>query len=118
MKAVRPVIEPCSAKVYCDTSNIKRNPDLFSELKCIAEPRDDDTLLCANMDTVSSIGWDEDGWEGCSSVGSVRIQCPKDHYPCNNLMESTGFTEFHCGLTCDEHGGKRTTCFADSDGDD
>ena len=92
---------------------INSNPDcdLLTELKCIAEPRDDDKLLCANMDTVS-------GWDDCLAQDSVRIQCPKNHYPCNNLKESTGFKEFICGTTCEDHGGKRTTCFADSDGDD
>ena len=88
-----------------------------AELRCIGEPRTDDTLLCADQETVSSIGWDEVGWRGCAARGSVRIQCPQGHYPCNYLLESTGFTEFHCGLTCDEHGGKRD-CFVDENGDD
>ena len=108
MKAVRPVIEPCNAKVYCVTSNIKCKPDLFSELKCIAEPRDDDKLLCADGDTGSK-------WTGCVDRGSVRIQCPKNSFPCNNMNSNN---EFICSSDCSKHGDKRTTCYADSDGDD
>ena len=81
-----------------------------AEVRCIAEPRDDDYLLCADGETGSK-------WKGCVDRGSVRIQCPKNKYPCNNMNSNN---EFVCSSDCSKygHGGKRTTCYADSNGDD
>ena len=79
-----------------------------AEVRCVAEPRDDDKLLCADGDTGSK-------WTGCVDRGSVRIQCPKNFYPCNNMNSNN---EFICSSDCSKHGDKRTTCYADSDGDD
>jgi len=78
------------------------------EVRCVAEPRDDDKLLCADENTGAK-------WKGCVNRGSVRIQCPKNTYPCNNMNSNN---EFVCSSDCTKHGGKRTTCYADSNGDD
>ena len=77
-------------------------------MRCVAQPRNDDKLLCADGDTGSK-------WTGCVDRGSVRIQCPKNSYPCNNMNSNN---EFICSSDCSKHGDKRTTCYADSDGDD
>ena len=79
-----------------------------TEVRCVAEPRDDDKLLCADENTGAK-------WKGCVNRGSVRIQCPKNNYPCNNMNSNN---EFVCSTDCTKHGGKRTTCYADSNGDD
>ena len=87
-----------------------QNDYLFvcAEVRCVAEPRDDDKLLCADGNTGSK-------WTGCVDRGSVRIQCPKNSFPCNNMNSNN---EFICSSDCSKHGDKRTTCYADSDGDD
>lgn len=71
---------------------------IFSDVVCIGEQRDDNKLLCSDGELTDS--WD---WEGCSLRGTVRIQCPEDYYPCNNLRSK----EFVCDKTCDNDGGKR-----------
>ena len=77
----------------------------FLELECYAEPRTDDRkLLCANGDLV-------DTWGGCYDAGSVRVQCPKGHYPCNSLRKDSKGKEFICSTNCDKHGGGKRDCY-------
>ena len=49
-------------------------------------------------------------WNGCIDQGSVRVRCPKAHFPCNDLA-SNG-TEFSCWNDCTTHGGIKD-CFAE-----
>ena len=65
---------------------------------CLGEPRDDDKLLCADGETA-------DIWSGCFDRGSVRIQCPRGTYPCNNLRIASNYTEFQCYSNCKNFGG-------------
>ena len=53
-------------------------------------------LECANGNTVSK-------WNGCIDQGSVRVRCPKDHLPCNDLAGNG--IEFGCWNGCTGHGG-------------
>ena len=87
-----------------------QNDYLFvcAELRCVAEPRGDDRVGCANGDGVAFSS-------GACSLRGGRLQCPKNHYPCNSL---NSYNDFICDPTCDGHGGKRTTCYVDSNGDD
>ena len=79
--------------------------EIILELECYAEPRTDDKkLLCAN-------GYLVDTWAGCYAMGSVRVQCPKGHYPCNKLRKESKGTEFICSTDCDENGGGKRDCF-------
>ena len=55
-------------------------------------------LECANGNTVSK-------WNGCIDQGSVRVRCPKDHLPCNDLAGNG--IEFGCWHDCTGHGGVR-----------
>ena len=61
---------------------------------CVGQPYDTDKLVClkgAKYDLY------DDG-DGCVDDGSVRIQCPKNYYPCNYLR-SNG-KEFQCRKDC------------------
>ena len=53
-------------------------------------------LECANGDFASS-------WGGCLNQGSLRIRCPRDYFPCNDL--SGNRIEFSCRENCTRHGG-------------
>ena len=55
-------------------------------------------LECANGNYVSS-------WNGCINQDSVRVRCPKDHIPCNDLAGNG--IEFGCWYDCTGHGGVR-----------
>ena len=44
-------------------------------------------------------------WAGCINQGSVRVRCPKDHIPCNDLAENG--LEFSCFNGCQTHGGRK-----------
>jgi len=44
-------------------------------------------------------------WAGCINQGSVRVRCPKDHIPCNDLAENG--LEFSCFNDCQTHGGRK-----------
>ena len=77
---------------------------VFLEIRCVTEPtRDSDKLLCLDGKTV-------DKWNGCINRGSVRVQCPKGYYPCNQLRDNG--KEFMCGKTCNNNGGKRECEFS------
>ena len=68
------------------------------DLKCISNPRTDSKkLLCSDGETSST-------WGGCSNRDAPRIQCKKDHYPCNQLKNDN---EFICSLDCSSRGGIR-----------
>ena len=58
-------------------------------------------LECANGNSVSS-------WNGCVEQGSVRVRCPKDQMPCNDLAGNG--IEFSCWHDCKGHGGLKN-CF-------
>ena len=92
------------SEYYCQNDHLL----VCTELRCVAEPRTDDKVMCADL-SVQDYSSGE-----CSDKGG-RLQCPKNKYPCNNL---NSYNEFICDFTCEEHGGKRTTCYANSDGDD
>ena len=51
------------------------------------------------------------GWNGCLEQGSVRVRCPKDHVPCNDL--SSNGIDFSCWYSCTSHGGLKE-CLNDS----
>ena len=53
-------------------------------------------LECANGNFAAS-------WDGCLDQGSVRIRCPRDYFPCNDL--SGNRIEFGCWENCTGHGG-------------
>ena len=75
-----------------------------------------ETLGCTNGN-VANI------WTGCIDQGSVRIRCPKDYFPCNELAdhkedwkndwEENGErirkigNEFTCSPDCKNHGGPK-----------
>ena len=44
-------------------------------------------------------------WSGCINQGSVRVRCPKDHLPCNDLAGNG--IEFGCWHDCTGRGGVR-----------
>ena len=60
-------------------------------------------LECANGNYVSS-------WNGCINQDSVRVRCPKDHFPCNDLAGNG--IEFSCWHNCTGHGGVKE-CLAE-----
>ena len=65
-------------------------------MKCYATPRSSGgskELRCANGDL-------ESDWDGCVDEESVRIQCPKDTYPCNGLRGTAEYPEFMCNEGC------------------
>ena len=78
---------------------------------CIGEPREDEKLLCSDGELID-IEKDAD-WSGCFDRGSVRVQCPKDYYPCNKLRKSSDYKEFICAKDCSNKGGKRDCNFHD-----
>ena len=61
-------------------------------------------LECANGEFVT-------GWDGCINQGSIRVRCPKDSFPCNDLR-SNG-VEFLCADNCRNYGGRKD-CSNDS----
>merc|ERR1712242_426586 len=75
----------------------------MDDLVCIGTPRSDDTFLCSDGDTT-------DIWGGCYDRGSVVVQCPRGHYPCNNLRGGSNYQEFLCEPDCTNFGGYRD-CF-------
>ena len=75
----------------------------FLDLVCVGEPRSDDNFLCSDGETADSLS-------GCYDRGSVRLQCPSGHYPCNNLREDSNYQEFLCEPDCTDFGGYRD-CF-------
>ena len=70
---------------------------ILSDFVCIGESREDDKLLCT--------------WSGCYDRGTIRIQCPKDHYPCNDRRKDSDYNEFLCYGNCDNYGGYRECHF-------
>ena len=44
-------------------------------------------------------------WAGCLNQGSVRVRCPANHYPCNDLAGNG--IEFSCWFNCANHGGDK-----------
>ena len=67
------------------------------DMRCFAEPRTSGQAKqprCADGKTYSA------GWTKCRDNGSVRIQCPKSHYPCEALTGSAELPEFKCGTAC------------------
>ena len=100
---------PCNklnsnGEFVCSTDCSNHDGDRTCYLKhlvCVKQPYDYDELVCLNGDKHDIA----DGWSGCVNDGSVRIQCPKGHYPCNYLR-SNG-KEFQCQEDCTNYGGYR-----------
>lgn len=67
------------------------------DLKCIAKPRTENNFLCSDGETSSTL-------EGCYERNAPRIQCKKNYYPCNELINDK---EFDCEEDCSSHGGIR-----------
>jgi len=70
----------------------------LNDIQCYSVPSTSEQLECAN-------GKMGDRWDGCIDQGSVRVRCPKGHYPCNELRNNG--KEFKCSTTCEKQGGKR-----------
>merc|ERR1712060_232587 len=98
----------------CDDYGGKRKT-CVKDMKCFAQPRPRSFLRCSN----GELG---EQWAGCRNQGSTRIQCPKDHYPCNTLVGNSAFPEFSCSSDCLEKGGNRECgeleCYSESRDDD
>ena len=75
---------------------------IMTELECYSEARNDRRLLCA--DGTLTKGWE---WTGCVDHGSLRVQCPKGHSPCNSLSLKSNGKEFVCNTNCKNRGGNR-----------
>ena len=80
---------------------------LVVSMDCLPEPRDDDKLLCADGEMIDLDIENEIGWGGCYDRGSVRVQCPQNYYPCNNLRKASDYKEFICSKDCSKRGGIR-----------
>ena len=75
---------------------------VIAESTCYAASSDNvllnNGLECANGNFVAS-------WDGCIDQGSLRVRCPKDFIPCNDLARNE--QEFTCRYDCTDHGGRR-----------
>ena len=68
---------------------------------CYAASLNIDKLECAN----GNLG---NLWDGCMKQNSLRVRCPKDKFPCNELAGNK--KEFSCYFDCSNHGGVKE-CF-------
>ena len=83
---------------------------LVVSMYCLPEPRENHTLLCADGTEIAldiEKTGDAGGWGGCHARGSVRVQCPQNYYPCNNLRKASDDKEFLCSKDCSTRGGYR-----------
>ena len=64
---------------------------------CFSTPTNSTKLLeCANGNIATK-------WDGCIKQNSLRVRCPKNHLPCNDLARNG--KEFSCFADCSAHGG-------------
>ena len=65
--------------------------NLNLDMKCHSKSTDNSRMLCSD----GSYG---KKWNGCTKNDQVRVQCPKEHIPCNKLR--TNGKEFICSVDC------------------
>ena len=71
---------------------------LGNGIVCYSNPTNSFVLECANGDFAKP-------WSGCIDQGSVRVRCPRNTYPCNDLVGNG--IEFSCWKDCSTHGGPK-----------